>query len=511
MSHEQLYASFLLDRENGLEIALKAEVVSEATPLLSPVKPLPSCIDYVEGFMQLREEVIPLVNLKKRLGLAETGYGLDAKVAVVDLYQRRYGLIFDDIREVFGTLDNNVEKMDGALQGDDKIIGAYIKLEQGRRVVEVLDLNSLFRGYTVELDKVEQSLKSERGERRETTYLRYIVFKFSGQYYGMPISFAQEITFFDAVERVGQVASQQGEKLPYSASIKDIFQHGDIDGILTLRGMIVPVVNSGRLLAGTGLKNDDTLGEDARVLVLSNGECNLGMVVEEVKAIEMVPEDRILPMMTGTDDSVTGVYQKPGGENIILLNPEGLVCDRLEELKAMARLSRENEKVEKQNRASTLDSHHLITENSYLVFSIGRNLAVQLKDVQEIIEDMDVLTLPGAKGFCRGIINLRGLVVPVVNVASFIGEEKEASGTGPQKLIICKVGKSTVALEVDAIVTIFKQEQYQSAGSVKPKLTEIADTLDRLIIFSNGSNRNEHVLVLNVHNLVRNHMEFKNF
>jgi len=506
MSREQLYASFLLDRPSGLEIALKAELVSEATPMFGPVKPLPASVRFVEGFMQLREEVIPLVNLKKRLGLAETSYGPEAKVAVVNLFQRRYGIMFEDIREVFGVTGPQVENLDGALQSEDKIIGSLIKLENGSRVVEVLDLNNLFPGYSAELEKMDKALGLDRGEGQVTTYVRYVVIRFSGQLYGMPIEFAQEITFFDAVEQLAREKAQ-GEKIPYSASIRDVFRHGDIDGILSLRGMVVPVLNSSRLLHGVGLSMDKALDEDTRVLVLSNGECSVGLIVEEVCAIEMIPEQRILPMGGGQDTGVRGIYERGDGQNVILLTPQELICDRMDELKTMARLSKENEKVVEERKDAQSDVHHLITENSYLIFSIGKDMAVQLKDVQEIIEDMNVLTLPGANGYRRGVINLRGLVVPVVNVAAFVGEEDNGVGAEQRKLIICKAGKSTVALEVNAIVTIFKQEHYQTVGSARPELARIADTLDRLIVYSNNSGKSEHVLVVNIHNLVRNHLE----
>lgn len=63
-----------------------------------------------------------------------------------------------------------------------------------------------------------------------------------------------------------------------------------------------------------------------------------------------------------------------------------------------------------------------------------------------------------------------------------------------------------VALEVDTIVTIYKQEKYQNAGSLNPDLAKVADTLDRLIVFDNAVASREHVLVMNVHNLIRNHL-----
>jgi purine-binding chemotaxis protein CheW len=266
-------------------------------------------------------------------------------------------------------------------------------------------------------------------------------------------------------------------------------------------------LNARHLLAGPGIFEDEFLGEDTRVLVLNNGECSLGVIVEEVKSIEMVPEDQILSLSVGENHSIRGVYQQQSGDNILLLQLDNLVGDRRDELISMYRLSAVKEDTPKTKSGETgLDSHHLITENSYLVFSIGKFMAVQLKDVQEILEDAEILTLPGAPAYAHGVINLRGIVVPVVNVSVFIGDKKQIQRRAQNKLIICRSEEKMVALEVDTIVTIYKQEKYQNAGSLNPDLAKVADTLDRLIVFDNAVATREHVLVMNVHNLIRNHL-----
>jgi purine-binding chemotaxis protein CheW len=174
----------------------------------------------------------------------------------------------------------------------------------------------------------------------------------------------------------------------------------------------------------------------------------------------------------------------------------------------MSRLSEDfDEKKEANDTAKVDGAHHLITENCYLVFGIGKIMAIQLKDVQEIIEKNGVLNLPGETGFRAGVINLRGDVVPVINLSSFFGYEKENTTEGEQKLVICKAGSQIVAFEVDSIVTIYKQEKYQTTSSLNAELAGKRDVLDRLIVFDNGGGEREHVLVLNVHNLIRNHLD----
>jgi purine-binding chemotaxis protein CheW len=98
-------------------------------------------------------------------------------------------------------------------------------------------------------------------------------------------------------------------------------------------------------------------------------------------------------------------------------------------------------------------------------------------------------------------------VVPVINLRRFFNYEKNETTISEKKLVICNAGSRTVALEVDSIVTIYKQEQYQSTTSLNVEIADKKDVLDRLIVFENGTSGREHVLVLNVHNLIRNHID----
>lgn len=507
MAHTQLFASFMLDKSEGLEIALRAECVAEATPLNGNLQPLPASHGFVEGIMHLRDEVVPIINLKKRLGLGDESYGDEPKVAVVRLLNKRYGLLFEDIKEVFATGDADVEEVDTALQSEDKIISALILRERGKRVVELMELSGLFRDGSLDIEDAGLTGQFVQGDVKETTYSRYVVFVFRGQLYGIPVEFIQEITFFDAIKQMYRGVDASIQKP--SSTLDEILRHGDIDGTLTLRGRTIPVLNACRLLSGENGSGEDVIGEATRVLVLANDGCQVGVVVEEIKAIEAIPENEVLPIDLGPDGTVSGIYQKSDGNNVTLLNVANLVRDRLSELQAINRLSNgvEEPKQEKEEPLKKDGTHHLITENCYLVFDIGKNMAVQLKDVQEIIDKDAVLTIPGESGFRSGVINLRGLVVPVINLQKFFSCNDETKEQPDKKLVICRAGTRTIALEVETIVTIYKQEKYQHTTSLNPELERVQDVLDRLIVFDNGANSREHVLVLNIHNMIRNHID----
>ena len=490
MSQEQLFASFMLDKESGLEIALNAGNVIEATEIQGTIQPLPGGVEFLEGIMQLRGKAVPVINLKKRFGLSCTSYAAGAKVAVVGVYDQQLGLLVDDIREVFRAEAEALTPVSPMLQSGDRIISALIQVDQGRRTAELLDLKALFKGGAEEFGKGAAALLPA-AVKKPTTWSRFVVFRCCGQEYGVPVKYAQEITFLSEID--------------------EMFKSGLLEGALDLRGKTVPVMSATRLLAPSG-EIENSYHETSRILVMASEECCFGLIVEDVREILTVADDDVLTLPPGQKSHLTGIYPKPAGSDVLLLDMPSLVCNQIDDFKSMSRLRNGGEIGALKMRANQEASHHLITENCYLVFNIDKHFAIELKDVREIIENGGLLRVPGDSGYRSGVINLRGVVVPVVNLRRFYNlPEASEEMAAANKLIICRAHDQTVALEVDQIVTIYKQEKYHATPSLHPRLAARKDTLDRLIEFKgedNGGDRIvEHVLVVNIYNLVRNHLE----
>jgi purine-binding chemotaxis protein CheW len=64
-----------------------------------PIVPVPRAPEFVDGVMNLRGEVIPVVDVRKRLGLAPRA-GARAKVLVVNVAGRVIALVVDAVTEV---------------------------------------------------------------------------------------------------------------------------------------------------------------------------------------------------------------------------------------------------------------------------------------------------------------------------------------------------------------------------------------------------------------------------
>ncbi len=94
-SETQLVVFMLGEEEFACEINNVAEVLK-----MTRVTPLPQSIDFVEGVINLRGEVIPVIDLRKRFGLEETERTSESRIIIVEVDGRMFGLIVDSVSEV---------------------------------------------------------------------------------------------------------------------------------------------------------------------------------------------------------------------------------------------------------------------------------------------------------------------------------------------------------------------------------------------------------------------------
>ena len=68
----------------------------------SGATPIPGAAAHVAGMIQVRGQVVPVVDLRVRFGLAPVPSTLDSRVVIARIGDRRVGLLVDAAREVVG-------------------------------------------------------------------------------------------------------------------------------------------------------------------------------------------------------------------------------------------------------------------------------------------------------------------------------------------------------------------------------------------------------------------------
>ena len=99
-------------------------------------------------------------------------------------------------------------------------------------------------------------------------------------------------------------------------------------------------------------------------------------------------------------------------------------------------------------------------QNQYLTFLLGGEMfAIGILHIKEIIEYGQLTTVPMMPGFIRGVINLRGAVVPVVDLSARFGRQStEITRKTCIVIIEAQTGeeKQDVGVVVDAVSEVLE-------------------------------------------------------
>jgi purine-binding chemotaxis protein CheW len=128
--------TFQLGREEyGVEIASVQEIIRA-----TDITPVPGAPSHVRGVINLRGKIIPVVDLRKRFTLASVESGDDQRIIVIELGEKRIGMLVDSVSQVIKVPAGVVEEMpEEATSVDENFIKGVGKLEN--RLVIILDLN----------------------------------------------------------------------------------------------------------------------------------------------------------------------------------------------------------------------------------------------------------------------------------------------------------------------------------------------------------------------------------
>ncbi|MBS3886887.1 MAG: chemotaxis protein CheW [Dethiobacter sp.] len=133
----QLVAFFLQGEEFAVDIQRVREVLK-----LPPITPLPQSLDFIEGVINLRGEVIPVIDLRKRFRLADAAKSEKARIIIVEIDEGMVGLIVDSVTEVLHLNPSAIEPPPRRLAGTrTEFISGVGKL--GDRLIIILHLEKI--------------------------------------------------------------------------------------------------------------------------------------------------------------------------------------------------------------------------------------------------------------------------------------------------------------------------------------------------------------------------------
>ncbi len=131
---EHLVTFFLTGEEYGVDVRLVQEIIR-----VSEVTQVPRAPEFIKGVINLRGRIIPVIDLKKKLGLGEVSIERQARVVVIRLRDRLIGLLVDGASQVLKVPVSTIEAApEEVVEIDANYIRGVAKLQA--RLIILVDL-----------------------------------------------------------------------------------------------------------------------------------------------------------------------------------------------------------------------------------------------------------------------------------------------------------------------------------------------------------------------------------
>ena len=403
----------------------------------------------LEGIANLRGTVLPILNLRRTFAFAEVMHD-DATRVVVLNHARAVGLIVDRMANVVAVEAERIEPA-AAIRAtvDTDLVSGIIKATDGSSIVMILDTKQLvereFQSLSSRPDTRSSAGLSERSAEQSNIAAgvveddQFVSFELAGQEYAFPI------------ERVKEIVHLPNEisRVPKSSS--------HILGMITLRNQLLPLVSL-REKFGFPVKDVSDANRVAVISIGRNGTIPVGVVMDSVKEVLRVSKSAIdpLPSILAQGSSlrdVQGVCRLDDGRRLVSILSVDTMFDASDILAAMKPDHAKQENGDN-NAEAALD---IESEEQFVVFKLlGEEYGVPIDAVQEIVRVPGELTkVPKTPDYIEGVINLRGIVMPVVDQRRRFSLNS-AERNDRQRIMVFTVGGVRTGFIVDSVSEVMR-------------------------------------------------------
>lgn len=266
----------------------------------------------------VRDRVLPLVRMHKRLGVSEIKLAGTKRifVIVIGLAEKRVGLVVDK------TLGNQeiVIKPLGKYIGTPKYIAGATIMGDGK-VAIILDTGAIVREEGTK-DMINEELNLKNAKRHEEI-IELATFKLGMEEYGIEIDRVKDIITVPPITRIMNA--------PHS-----------VLGMINLRGKLIPVMD---VRERFGINKTD-LTRKSRIIVVEFAQEFIGILVDKVTQVLKVSRDTIEAPIDSNNQIdekyIRGISNLK--DRLIILLDLDLILD-MGELKAISKLTEENNRV----------------------------------------------------------------------------------------------------------------------------------------------------------------------
>ncbi len=154
-AERQLVVFDLANETYGVGIEMVREIIR-----MQSVTYVPDSPEYVEGVINLRGRVVPVMDLRRRFHLVVTEETAQTRVLVVEIHGEWIGVIVDAVKEVQRISESSVEPTSALVTTDDSFyIQGIVKLDE--KLLILLDLESALGGTLTALNEASPEAEVE--------------------------------------------------------------------------------------------------------------------------------------------------------------------------------------------------------------------------------------------------------------------------------------------------------------------------------------------------------------
>lgn len=148
-------------------------------------------------------------------------------------------------------------------------------------------------------------------------------------------------------------------------------------------------------------------------------------------------------------------------------------------------------------RVDTMEESNPDMESKWLTFWLdGQLYGASVAHVEQIVSMMPITEIPEYPHYSKGIINIRGSIVPLIDLRIRLGKE-EAEYNDYTCIVICRIDDAMIGFIADAVDAVVSIEPEQITEA--PKIVE-EDTSNYLVgiarLVSNDGSEEKMVLCL---------------
>jgi purine-binding chemotaxis protein CheW len=136
----QLVSFMLADEEYGVEVLKVREIIRMPT-----ITKMPNVPQHIEGIINLRGKVIPIISMRRRFNLQENENSSQTRIIIMDVIGSLAGFVVDAVSEVIRIHSSEIQPPPSmVLSGDigkEFITGV---LNHAERLLIIMDINRMF-------------------------------------------------------------------------------------------------------------------------------------------------------------------------------------------------------------------------------------------------------------------------------------------------------------------------------------------------------------------------------